>query len=49
MNIELQKEGKETVINIGIYFDDETASDTKTKKMRINGKVKINQTSNEKF
>ena len=48
MNIELQKAGKETVINIGIYFDDETASDTKTEKMRINGKVKINQTSNEK-
>ena len=48
MNIKLQKAGKETVINIGIYFDDETASDTKTEKMRINGKVKINQTSNEK-
>lgn len=48
MNIELQKAGKETVINIGIYFDDETASDTKTEKIRINGKVKINQTSNEK-
>lgn len=48
MNIELQKAGKETVINIGIYFDDETASDIKTEKMRINGKVKINQTSNEK-
>ena len=48
MNIELQKAGKETVINIGIYFDDETASDTKTEKLRINSKVKINQISNEK-
>ena len=53
MNIELQKVGKETVMNIGIHLDDETENveeenNTNIEKLRINSKVKINQTSNEK-
>ena len=53
MNIELQKVGKETVMNIGIHLDDETENveeenNTNIEKLRINSKVKINQISNEK-
>ena len=53
MNIELQKVGKETVMNIGIHLDDETENveeenNTTIEKLRINSKVKINQISNEK-
>ena len=52
MNIELQKVGKETVMNIGIHLDDETENveeenNTNIEKLRINSKVKINQISNE--